>query len=204
MADFTTIKEDIDQNAYVYTIMAAIDTITAVITLVLDTAVTAITIYFAFREDTSRSFRDLFHNSLTPLTIIFVRQGLIMFLLYSFDPRGERKRQDPACIDTSLEIVISVILICRFLLELRRFTERTQSVPSVHIATLSGIQGQLSRLNASIIHEFNQSGMSNQSDCGLEDSAQNDEDNQASLSANSADIDLGISEEHPGTITAEV
>ncbi|KIJ56115.1 hypothetical protein M422DRAFT_239323 [Sphaerobolus stellatus SS14] len=208
MADSTTIKEDIDQNAYTYSIVAAIDTITTVIILVSDATVAAVTIYFAFREDTSRSFQEMFRNSLTPLTITFVRQGLIRFLiifLWNLEVTiNEQVLPYPLTgIDASLEVAISVILICRFLLELRTFTERTQSVPSVHIATLSGIQGQLSRLNASIIQEFGQSGMNNQSDCDLEDGARNDEDNKASIPANSTDIDLGISEEHPGTITAE-
>ncbi|KIJ56118.1 hypothetical protein M422DRAFT_239326 [Sphaerobolus stellatus SS14] len=209
MADSTTIKEDIDLNACSYSNVAAIDTVTTVMILVSDAAVTVITIYFAFREDTSRSFREVFRNSLTPLTITFVRQGLIRFLIILFwtieESVNDKVLPYPLTgIDANIEIAISVILICRFLLELRTFTERAQSVPSVHIATLSGIQGQLSRLNASIIQEFGKSGIKNKADCDLEGGAPtHDEGKHASLPANSTDTELGISEEYPWAITAE-
>ncbi|KIJ51135.1 hypothetical protein M422DRAFT_244314 [Sphaerobolus stellatus SS14] len=51
--------------------------------------------------------------------------------------------------------VLPPILLCRFMLQLRKFNSRVQTVPSIHIAsTYRGIRGQLSRLNETIIEEF--------------------------------------------------
>ncbi|KIJ27625.1 hypothetical protein M422DRAFT_271171 [Sphaerobolus stellatus SS14] len=60
---------------------------------------------------------------------------------------------------TTLHISISVILICRFLLELRKHSTSAQSVSSLNIETTPafGIRGYLQCLNQSIIEEFGNS-----------------------------------------------
>ena len=53
---------------------------------------------------------------------------------------------------------ISTIIVCRFLLNLRKFNTSPQNVPSLNIATISGlapgIHGRLQYLNKSIIDDF--------------------------------------------------
>ncbi|KIJ40788.1 hypothetical protein M422DRAFT_256208 [Sphaerobolus stellatus SS14] len=58
-----------------------------------------------------------------------------------------------------LGLVIPTILVCKFMLQLRKFTSSVQTTPSIHIASNSGIRRQLHRLNESILEEFGNSGI---------------------------------------------
>ncbi|KIJ31628.1 hypothetical protein M422DRAFT_266656 [Sphaerobolus stellatus SS14] len=64
-----------------------------------------------------------------------------------------------ASFDASLEDSVSVILICRFILQLRKFNTRVQTVPSVHIASTPGIRGRLQCIHETLIEEFGNSGI---------------------------------------------
>ncbi|KIJ37649.1 hypothetical protein M422DRAFT_259741 [Sphaerobolus stellatus SS14] len=61
--------------------------------------------------------------------------------------------------DAGLQNVVSVILVCRFILQLRKFNTRVQTVPSVNIASTPGIRGRLQHIHETIIEEFGNSGM---------------------------------------------
>ncbi|KIJ51133.1 hypothetical protein M422DRAFT_244310 [Sphaerobolus stellatus SS14] len=66
-----------------------------------------------------------------------------------------RPNQNISRIPLGLEDVIPPILLCRFMLQLRKFNSRVQTVPSIYIAPMyRGIRGQLYRLNETIIEEF--------------------------------------------------
>ncbi|KIJ37651.1 hypothetical protein M422DRAFT_259742 [Sphaerobolus stellatus SS14] len=55
--------------------------------------------------------------------------------------------------------LVSAILVCRFILQLRKFNARVQTVPSVNIASTPGIRGRLQHIHETIIEEFGNSGM---------------------------------------------
>ncbi|KIJ30904.1 hypothetical protein M422DRAFT_267514 [Sphaerobolus stellatus SS14] len=59
--------------------------------------------------------------------------------------------------DAGLENSVSVILICRFTLQLRKFNTRVQTVPSVHIASTPGIRERLQCIHETLIEEFGNS-----------------------------------------------
>ncbi|KIJ35384.1 hypothetical protein M422DRAFT_262345 [Sphaerobolus stellatus SS14] len=63
---------------------------------------------------------------------------------------------------------VSTILVCHFLLNLRKFNTSLQSVPSVNIETIpgpvSGVRGYLQHLNENIIKDFRGSGLDYESD----------------------------------------
>ncbi|KIJ27792.1 hypothetical protein M422DRAFT_270973 [Sphaerobolus stellatus SS14] len=68
--------------------------------------------------------------------------------------------------DAGLENVISVILVCRFMLELRKWSENPNpsTIPSFNIATdptpaPTGLQGWLQHINQTIIDEFGNHGI---------------------------------------------
>ncbi|KIJ26697.1 hypothetical protein M422DRAFT_272206 [Sphaerobolus stellatus SS14] len=89
----------------------------------------AITAYFAWRS--SKELQNMF-GTRQSLTVIFLQQGVIRFF-------------------------VSVIIICRFTLQLRKFNTRVQTVPSVHIASTPGIRGRLQRIQEILIEEFGNS-----------------------------------------------
>ncbi|KIJ40154.1 hypothetical protein M422DRAFT_256983 [Sphaerobolus stellatus SS14] len=92
----------------------------------------AITVYFSW------TFIKQLHNvpgiSRKTLTALFLRQGIGRFF-------------------------VSAILVCRFILQLRKFNTKVQTVPSVNIASSPGIRGRLQRIHETIIEEFGNSGM---------------------------------------------
>ncbi|KIJ30567.1 hypothetical protein M422DRAFT_267911 [Sphaerobolus stellatus SS14] len=93
--------------------------------------VMAITAYFAWTS--SKQLQNMFGNR-SSLTVIFLQQGVVRFF-------------------------VSVILVCRFILQLRKFNTRVQTVPSIHIASTPGIQGRLQHIHKTLIEEFGNSGI---------------------------------------------
>ncbi|KIJ45800.1 hypothetical protein M422DRAFT_250590 [Sphaerobolus stellatus SS14] len=91
----------------------------------------AITAYFAW--STTKQLQNLF-GTRQSLTVLFLQQGVVRFF-------------------------VSGILVCRFILQLRRFNTRVQTVPSVHIASTPGIRGRLQRIHETLIEEFGNSGI---------------------------------------------
>ncbi|KIJ52256.1 hypothetical protein M422DRAFT_243043 [Sphaerobolus stellatus SS14] len=89
--------------------------------------------------------------------------------IIDYEGIGSLKVLNPwlAGFDNELENVVSVILVCQFILQLCKFNTRVQTVPSVNIiASTSGIRGRLQCINETIIEEFGNSGM--ESDWAME------------------------------------
>ncbi|KIJ48337.1 hypothetical protein M422DRAFT_247663 [Sphaerobolus stellatus SS14] len=103
----------------------------SVIALIFDGTVMAITAYFAWTS--SKQLQNMF-GTRQSLTVIFLQQGVVRFC-------------------------VSTILICRFILQLRRFNTRVQTVPSVNIASTPGIRRRLQRIHETLIEEFGNSGI---------------------------------------------
>ncbi|KIJ26180.1 hypothetical protein M422DRAFT_272814 [Sphaerobolus stellatus SS14] len=183
-------------------INASKTSLTAVAALLSDAAVMIITGYFAFRE--SRRIHELLGNRAT-LTTIFVRQGVIRFIIifiWNLEGSINEKLLNPfiAGVDSGLENAVSCILICRFMLELRKFNEHVQTVPSIHIATQPGIRRHLSRFNEEILDEFGNTGMPYE----WETETEGYEDEEASPPENGLNTKLGITvEEFPWTVNGE-
>ncbi|KIJ29983.1 hypothetical protein M422DRAFT_268547 [Sphaerobolus stellatus SS14] len=104
---------------------------TSVTALIFDGTVMAITAYFAWIP--SKQLQYMF-GTRQSLTVIFLQQGVVRFF-------------------------VSVILICRFILQLRKFNTRVQTGPSVHIASTPGIRGRLQHIHKTLIEEFGNSGI---------------------------------------------
>ncbi|KIJ45804.1 hypothetical protein M422DRAFT_250594 [Sphaerobolus stellatus SS14] len=116
---------------YIFNLFNAPTSALSVTALIFDGTVMGITAYFAWTS--SKQLQNMF-GTRQSLTVIFLQQGVVRFF-------------------------ISAILICRFILQLRRFSTRAQTVPSVHIASTSGIQGRLQRIHETLIEEFGNSGI---------------------------------------------
>ncbi|KIJ30757.1 hypothetical protein M422DRAFT_267698 [Sphaerobolus stellatus SS14] len=149
-----------------------VESVDSILALISDGVVMSITTYFAWRE--AKQAHDAFGSSRRSLTVIFLQQGVIRFIiifLWSLELSIEQKVLDPwlAGFDAGLQNAISAILICRFMLQLRRFNSREQTVPSFHFASNSGIRGQLHRINETITEQFGNSEMYHDSD--IEDNA---------------------------------
>ncbi|KIJ49120.1 hypothetical protein M422DRAFT_246929 [Sphaerobolus stellatus SS14] len=122
----------------------------SVIALISDGAVMAITAYFAWEE--SKQFRKAFGSSRQSLTIILLHQGVIRFIIIAL-------AQSIGGFDIGLEAVVSVILICRFMLQLRKFNSGVQTLPSINVVSNSGIRGRLHQVHQTIIGEFGNTGI---------------------------------------------
>ncbi|KIJ33081.1 hypothetical protein M422DRAFT_256956 [Sphaerobolus stellatus SS14] len=121
----------------------------------------AIIAYFAWTS--SKQLQNMF-GTRKSLTVILLQQGVARFfiiLIWGLEISISAKVLNPfiAGLDAGLENVISPILICQFLLQLRRFDTRVQTVPSVHIASTPGIRGRLQRIHETLIEEFGNSGI---------------------------------------------
>ncbi|KIJ29778.1 hypothetical protein M422DRAFT_268728 [Sphaerobolus stellatus SS14] len=92
--------------------------------------------------------------------MLFLQQGVICIIIVVLQILAiiltpQDSVQNISQILSGLEAVLPPILLCRFMLQLRKFNSRVQTVPSIHIAsTYRGIRGQLYRLNEIIIEEF--------------------------------------------------
>ncbi|KIJ30680.1 hypothetical protein M422DRAFT_267726 [Sphaerobolus stellatus SS14] len=124
----------------------------------------AITAHFTWKN--SKQLSNVFGYSRQFLTSIFLQQGVLRFVIiftWALESSISEKALSPwlAGFDTPLANSISVILLCRFMLQLRKFVTRDQTVPSVNIASAPGpgIRGQLRCIHEAIIEEFGDSGM---------------------------------------------
>ncbi|KIJ37655.1 hypothetical protein M422DRAFT_259748 [Sphaerobolus stellatus SS14] len=122
----------------------------------------AITAYFSWTF--IKQLHNVFGIRRKTLTALFLQQGVIRFLIiliWNLEILISAKVLNPwlAGFDSGLEHVVSVILVCRFILQLRKFNTRVQTVPSVNIASSPGIRGRLQRIHETIIEEFGNSGM---------------------------------------------
>ncbi|KIJ35153.1 hypothetical protein M422DRAFT_262719 [Sphaerobolus stellatus SS14] len=129
-----------------------------IVSLLSDTAVMVIRAYYAFAV--RRRLREIFANDAQSLVVIFFRQGVIRFVilfLWSLEISISEKTINPslAGIDNDLKTAVSAILIYRFLLELRRFNEKTQNTgDSVTPVTLTSLRARIGGLNDTFINEF--------------------------------------------------
>ncbi|KIJ40145.1 hypothetical protein M422DRAFT_256972 [Sphaerobolus stellatus SS14] len=122
----------------------------------------AITVYFSWTF--IKQLHNVFGINRKTLTALFLQQGVIRFLIiliWNLEGSISAKVLNPTLVgfDFALENVVSTILVCRFILQLRKFNTRVQTVPSVNIASTPGIRGRLQRIHETIIEEFGNSGM---------------------------------------------
>ncbi|KIJ53882.1 hypothetical protein M422DRAFT_242151 [Sphaerobolus stellatus SS14] len=130
-------------------------------TAITDTDIMAITAYFAWTS--SKQLQNMF-GPRHSLTVIFLQQGVVRFFIifiWTLEGSISIKVLNPflAGFDARLENIVSAILICRFIPQLRKFNTRVQTVPSVHIASTPGIRGRLQRIHETLIEEFGNSGI---------------------------------------------
>ncbi|KIJ27757.1 hypothetical protein M422DRAFT_271048 [Sphaerobolus stellatus SS14] len=121
----------------------------------------AITAYFAWTS--SKQLQSMFGTKHS-LTVIFLKQGAVRFFIifiWNLEDSISNKVLNPflAGFDIGLENVISAILVCRFILQLRRFNTRVQTVLSINIASTPGIQERLQHIHETLIEEFGNSGI---------------------------------------------
>ncbi|KIJ28063.1 hypothetical protein M422DRAFT_270698 [Sphaerobolus stellatus SS14] len=114
--------------------------------------------------ETAKQWHNVFKSSRQSLTIVILQQGLFLFIIifiWSLEITISNKLLNVwlAGFDVGLENSIAAILICRFMLQLRKFNTRVQTIPSVSISTNIGIQGRLHRFHETIIEEFGNSGL---------------------------------------------
>ncbi|KIJ30568.1 hypothetical protein M422DRAFT_267913 [Sphaerobolus stellatus SS14] len=133
----------------------------SVTALISDSTVMAITAYFAWTY--SKQLQNMF-GTRQSLTVIFLQQGVVRFFIifmWTLEDSISTKVLNPllAGFDTGLENIVSVTLVCRFTLQFHKFHTRVQTVPSVHIASMPGIQGRLQRIHETLIEEFGNSGI---------------------------------------------
>ncbi|KIJ53569.1 hypothetical protein M422DRAFT_775625 [Sphaerobolus stellatus SS14] len=122
----------------------------------------SIAIYFAWGE--SRRVKTLFRSKSQSLTTVFLRQDIIRFtilFIWALEVALGEKMFPPSLrgIDSAVQNAVSIILICRFTLELRKFCRSPQVVPSLNLETppRASSGGRLQRLRETIIEEFGNS-----------------------------------------------
>lgn len=146
-----------------------------------EAAVIIITLYFGWKE--YKNIRSVFGKKNTLLTVIFVRQGIFRFtiiFIWGLEIIITRELLPPFIrgVDVTIEDSISAILVCRFLLELRKFNTSAQSVPSIDIETIQaapGIRGQLRRLNENVLEDFGNSGVNYETSTEIDNVIDNQE-----------------------------
>jgi len=127
--------------------------------LMIDGLVMAITLYFTW---TSRgNFRNVSDGKVQSLLSLFLYQGIVrFFIVFTWELADAISRQIEnrflIGVDVSLEIVISTILLCRFILELRKFSDKRQDIPSSQVMseTISDFRARVRTLNEGIMHDF--------------------------------------------------
>ncbi|KIJ30555.1 hypothetical protein M422DRAFT_267895 [Sphaerobolus stellatus SS14] len=158
MFEILTVLNTILQVGAATAIQGSAASVTA---LILDGTVMAITAYFAWAS--SRQLQNMF-GARQSITLIFLQQGVVHFFIifiWILEQSISNKVLNPflAGFDAGLENIVSTILLCRFILQLRNFNARVQTVPSVHIASTPGIQGRLQHIHETLIEEFGNSGI---------------------------------------------
>ncbi|KIJ57401.1 hypothetical protein M422DRAFT_238994 [Sphaerobolus stellatus SS14] len=126
-----------------YADMAALGSAVSVTAMIFDGTVMAITAYFAWTS--SKQLQNMF-GTRQSLTVIFLQQGVVRFFIifiWSLEIIISNKVLNSLLVgfDVGLENSVSGILVCRFILQLRKFNTRVQTVPSVHIESTPGISG---------------------------------------------------------------
>ncbi|KIJ26511.1 hypothetical protein M422DRAFT_272387 [Sphaerobolus stellatus SS14] len=143
-----------------YVDMAALGAAVSFTGMTLDGTVMAITAYFTWSS--SKQLQNMF-GTRQSLTVIFLQQGVVRFFvifIWGLENSIGNMVLNPFLFDVggTLEASISGFLICRFILQLRKFSTRAQTVPSVHIASHLGIRGMLQHIHETLIEEFGHSG----------------------------------------------
>ncbi|KIJ45191.1 hypothetical protein M422DRAFT_251376 [Sphaerobolus stellatus SS14] len=120
--------------------------------------------HWLFRLENSKQAHNVFGNKRSSLLIVFLRQGVIRFIIIFLWLLVDAVLEKVLSIhwtgiDISLEESVSVILACRFLLELRKFDKSLQGIPTdLNIVETTqartGFLGCLHRLNETIVEEF--------------------------------------------------
>ncbi|KIJ31108.1 hypothetical protein M422DRAFT_267317 [Sphaerobolus stellatus SS14] len=121
-------------------------------------AVALITFRFGWNQ-----FPGVFRSDTRTLMRVFLQYGVMRFLLIFFWvwevvwSAGLELFGGLGGTDGPLELRISILLLCRFILEIRKFDDHIPSVPSFSIESRPGIQGRLQRFQESILESFGSS-----------------------------------------------
>ncbi|KIJ47609.1 hypothetical protein M422DRAFT_248609 [Sphaerobolus stellatus SS14] len=153
------------------TLGALSSAIQAWIVLLSDIAVIAITTYYAWSD--GRLLKELYRSNTKTLTRLFIRQGVIRFVvifIWVVEISLTDKLLNPLIggVDTPLEDAMSSILVCRFMLDLRRYNDSEPKPPSLSLKDFLPISNQppsschsswtfhgyLGRVNELIMSEF--------------------------------------------------
>ncbi|KIJ31931.1 hypothetical protein M422DRAFT_266298 [Sphaerobolus stellatus SS14] len=181
------VEEDMDTFHTILTYCFSDATI-SILALISDLAVMSITAYYAWQD--TKNFTEVFRNRKQSLLIVFMQQGVLYYLtkiytvikdylcqgiarfiiifMWTLEIAVSQKLLPLFLVgfDTVLESVVSTILVCRFMLELRKWSDNPNpsTIPSFNIPTdpapaSSGIRGQLQHINRTIIKEFGNHGI---------------------------------------------
>ncbi|KIJ34148.1 hypothetical protein M422DRAFT_52135 [Sphaerobolus stellatus SS14] len=110
------------ERSCIYQMLIHLETLNAISVVLFEAAVVAITVHHAWRERDLLS-RVLRRSKAQSLSILFVRQGIVRFIIifaWTLEASIVQKLVRPGVsgIDSSVESAISTILICRFTLQL--------------------------------------------------------------------------------------
>jgi len=120
--------------------------------LLSDTSVIAIMTYYAWID--GMRLQELYRSKTKTLTHLFIRQGILRFLvvfIWVMEISLMDKLSDPLIggIDTPLEDAVSSILICRFMLDLRKHNESPPILPSLALQDISIVSNHVSSCHSS-------------------------------------------------------
>ncbi|KIJ46207.1 hypothetical protein M422DRAFT_250245 [Sphaerobolus stellatus SS14] len=134
-------------------------TLSSVAICLSEATVVVITFYFTWGQ--YRELRRVYGPGKNSIVTVFLRQGVIRFI-WALESAIQQKLINPlfSGIDTSLEGAMSTILVCRFLLDIRRYTDKvqdntinTQSIQQ-HSRNLTSFKAAARQINTIIIEEF--------------------------------------------------
>lgn len=131
-------------------------------TSLVEAFVMAVTTFYVWRE--RDNLRNMYEPAERPLLSLFIKQGIIRFLivfLWGTECYISEIVSPVGGIDSVFLTAVSVILICRFTLDLRKLNDRYQehsfSTPSVE--THMSFAGRMHRINQSLLDDFGNSGI---------------------------------------------
>ncbi|KIJ36479.1 hypothetical protein M422DRAFT_261238 [Sphaerobolus stellatus SS14] len=169
--------------------------------LLFDALVLITTTAFSWKE--SKQFLAVFSSRIRSLTIVFLRQSEYRQICYFFGTWKYRATVVPAFlrgVTTGIEISVSTILLSRFLLELRKFNTRSESIPAEEEEAVYDMGGRLCRINRSIIEDFGNPGFHSE----WENATQSVEERESSDWHNNEVTELAVNaEEFPWAINGD-
>jgi len=128
----------------------------------MEALVMVVTAFYAWRE--RHILGNMYEPDKRPLLSLFIKQGVIRFLivfLWGAEVYIGESVSPVGGIDSVFQTAVSVILICRFTLDLRKLNGRLQqnssSTPTVE--SHMSFAGHMHRINQSLLDDFGNSGI---------------------------------------------